>query len=650
MSKQIRILILEDNASDAELVQLELRRAGLDLMVQWAQDKASFLHALDESVPDLVLADYSLPGFDGIAAIAMARERYSDMPVIIVSGAIGEETAIEALKAGATDYVLKQRLGRLGPVVERALREAEELVERKRTEDALRESQERYRTLFNTLLEGFCIIEMVFDADNRPVDYRFLEINPAFEEQTGLHEAQGKLMREFAPDHEQHWFDIYGRIALTGEPARFVNEAQALGRWFDVSAYRVGGQESRKVGILFSDITEQKLAEGELAKSKVEAERRTAQLESFISSMEEGVALLDADGNTILVNDMAKAILGCPPGYGLQDWACQSQWYALDGELVSLAAEDIPSSRALRGEVVKDARYRVVPRLGKEAIVNASASPVRDSQGVVIGAVSVFHDVADRVEFERARRALYEKEHHIAEMLQQTLIPSAVPREIQGISIAVRYKAALDEAQVGGDFYDVFELGEHMLGVLIGDVAGKGLQAAIRVAAVRYSVRGYAYLEPSPGRVLTLVNQTLGMESADVANVLTAFFAVVDTNSGTMTYACAGHEPPVVCSAGNDIVELAVTGAMLGVIKSGVYSEGTYKLSMGDTVVMFTDGITEARSAGPVLFQKSGVIEHLKRTCSAGPEEVAEALLNAAVLHAGGILQDDAAIVVLGLR
>jgi len=126
------------------------------------------------------------------------------------------------------------------------------------------ESEARFRTLFDTLIEGFCTIEMIFDAAGKPVDYRFLEINPAFERQTGMHNAQGKLMRELAPNHEQHWFDIYGTVALTGEPVRFENEAKALGRHYEVVAYRVGGPESRKVAILFNDITERKTAQGKL--------------------------------------------------------------------------------------------------------------------------------------------------------------------------------------------------------------------------------------------------------------------------------------------------------------------------------------------------------------------------------------------------
>jgi PAS domain S-box-containing protein len=131
-------------------------------------------------------------------------------------------------------------------------------------QDAGNGSEARYRTLFETLIEGFCTIEMIFDANGRPVDYRFLEINPAFEKQTGLRNAQGKSMRDLAPNHEAHWFELYGKVAQTGEPVHFENEAKALGRYYDVRAWRVGGPDSRKVAILFNDITEQKKAEGKL--------------------------------------------------------------------------------------------------------------------------------------------------------------------------------------------------------------------------------------------------------------------------------------------------------------------------------------------------------------------------------------------------
>lgn len=144
----------------------------------------------------------------------------------------------------------------------------QDITERKIAANTLKESEERYRSLFDTMLEGFCVIEMVFDEQNKPLDYRFLEINPAFERQTGLRNAKGKLMRDLAPEHEAHWFEIYGNIALTGEPGRFVNQARALNRWYEVSAFRVGGSESRKVAIFFNDISESKRAENALRESE----------------------------------------------------------------------------------------------------------------------------------------------------------------------------------------------------------------------------------------------------------------------------------------------------------------------------------------------------------------------------------------------
>jgi PAS domain S-box-containing protein len=154
-----------------------------------------------------------------------------------------------------------------------------------RTEE-LRTSEEKYRTLYDSIDEGFCIIEMMFNAQGKPIDYRFLEINPAFEKQTGLRDALGKTMREIAPQHEEHWFEIYGRIAVTGEPARFQNRAEQFHRWYDVYAFRLGDPKNRQVAILFSDITNRKTAEEKIVQLNTELEQHAASLVAVNKELE----------------------------------------------------------------------------------------------------------------------------------------------------------------------------------------------------------------------------------------------------------------------------------------------------------------------------------------------------------------------------
>jgi len=165
-----------------------------------------------------------------------------------------------------------------------------DVTERKRAEIALHDSEERYRTLFGSIDEAFCVIEMIVDDQERPIDYRFLEVNPTFEKQTGLLEATGKRMRELVPTLEAHWFEIYGKVARTGESVRFVNVAKDMGgRWFDVYACRVGGPSSRKVALVFNDITKRK----QVAEALGASEQR---LRFVMDSMPQKVVTTRTDG------------------------------------------------------------------------------------------------------------------------------------------------------------------------------------------------------------------------------------------------------------------------------------------------------------------------------------------------------------------
>jgi signal transduction histidine kinase len=146
-ARELRILLLEDNAPHAELVEHFLRESGLKFALTRVDTREAFEEQLDRRIPDMILSDYALPAFDGYTALAIAKKKAPNTPFIFVTGTMGEEVAIETLKSGATDYVLKTRLGRLGPAVQRALRESADRRERQRAEDKLRRSLDQLRAL-----------------------------------------------------------------------------------------------------------------------------------------------------------------------------------------------------------------------------------------------------------------------------------------------------------------------------------------------------------------------------------------------------------------------------------------------------------------------------------------------------------------------
>jgi CheY-like chemotaxis protein len=161
MKALLRILNLEDDAADAELNEEMISARWPECEFVRVDTRADFLARLEEGNFDLIFSDYTMPGFDGRSALALAREKRPEIPFLFVSGTIGEDTAIEALKNGATDYVLKHRLMRLIPAVDRALRESADRAERERAETAMRESEHKYREVFESLGEA------AFLADER---------------------------------------------------------------------------------------------------------------------------------------------------------------------------------------------------------------------------------------------------------------------------------------------------------------------------------------------------------------------------------------------------------------------------------------------------------------------------------------------------
>lgn len=176
------------------------------------------------------------------------------------------------------------------------------VLERDRTTSALRRSEAKYRTLFDSMDEGFCICEMLFDAEGNPVDYKFLEANPMLEVLTGMKQVVGRTMREMVPDLETDWYEIYASVVRTGESVRFEQEAKAMNRWFDVNAFCIGEPQKNQFAALFTNTTARKQSEHALQTS--EARNR-----NILESVTDAVFAVDENWRFTYLNPQAENLL-----------------------------------------------------------------------------------------------------------------------------------------------------------------------------------------------------------------------------------------------------------------------------------------------------------------------------------------------------
>jgi PAS domain S-box-containing protein len=235
--RDLRVLIVEDVPTDAELMLRELRKADLDLTSLRVDTRESYETALQRFSPDIVLSDYSLPRFDGLAVLRLTEELAPNVPVIIVTASIDEETAVDCIKAGAVDYVLKQHPARLGQAVESALKRRDDIEARRRSEEALIRSEERYREFFEEDLSANILAAP---------DGRILACNRAFVQVFGFDSRaqaeQGTLASLFASDDD--WSEFFEELRRKGRLERY----EATLRRMDGAEVRVMANFAAKIG------------------------------------------------------------------------------------------------------------------------------------------------------------------------------------------------------------------------------------------------------------------------------------------------------------------------------------------------------------------------------------------------------------------
>ncbi|OAI86125.1 ATP-binding protein [Pseudomonas putida] len=268
---------------------------------------------------------------------------------------------------------------------------------------ALRKSEERFRTILETVESAFALVKVKFDADDRPIDYQFVEANPAFERQAGV-DLRGKWVTEFAPDLEDFWFQTYGHVARTGEPATFESYAEAFKRWFDVRAVKVGEPEERLIAIIFSDVTERRNAEERLRRSEALARQNIERVQlALAAGAIIGTWHWDLNNGRFSIDEAFARACGLDPAWG-------TEGLTLEQVLQSVHPDDRNGLTEAIGAVIASGKpyahqYRVQRGDGRYYWIEANGRVDRAEDGSPSSLPGVVIDVEERrsVEAERDR-------------------------------------------------------------------------------------------------------------------------------------------------------------------------------------------------------------------------------------------------------
>ncbi|MDO8588814.1 MAG: SpoIIE family protein phosphatase [Armatimonadota bacterium] len=242
----------------------------------------------------------------------------------------------------------------------------------------------------------------------------------------------------------------------------------------------------------------------------------------------------------------------------------------------------------------------------------------------------------------------YEREHRIAATLQRSFLPD-IPAGVGDFEVAHVYRPAHKEAEVGGDFYDFFRIKADCYGVVIGDVAGKGLSAAVDAVMSKYMLRAFASEDHQPQQVLRRLNEALS-HSLESSSFITLIFGILDVPARTLTFACAGHEPPLLYRSDGQTAEFRKpAGRVAGALPEADYETDTLQLNAGDCLLFYTDGVTEARNNGE-FFRDIGLRDAVLECLREKPiQALIDGLLQRVLDFAGGEVRDDIAMLAIRL-
>jgi PAS domain S-box-containing protein len=360
----------------------------------------------------------------------------------------------------------------------------------------------------------------------------------------------------------------------------------------------------------------------------------------IVENMSDGVFVLDAFGRVTDAN---------PAGTGLLHIS-RTQLVGLD--LADVLARAAPSDEQTSGAVttspLDSALIRICPSDDAEQkrTYEVRREPLRDPRGRPAGHLVILRDVTDRIRADESMAQLLVERSRVAAQLQQSLVPAELPR-IAGMEIAGRYEPAGDGHEIGGDFFDIFPLDDHVWGIVLGDVSGKGAEAATVTALARYTLRALANPRHQPSRTLRELNRRL-LADTDLERHCTLVYALVRPleDLPEITLSLAGHHPPLISRHAGRVEPAGEVGTALGLLEQGEWHDTRVVLGPGDLVCLFTDGLVEARQGSDQFGAER--VEAVLHGCRDQPlQELADELVAAPRRFHGPELADDLAVLLL---
>src|SRR4051794_21996454 len=387
-SDALRILILEDVPMDAELVEYELERASIPFSARRVDSREGFLRELEQFGPDVILSDYTLPRFDGMTALSLARERAPSIPFLIVTGSVNEETAVGCMKAGATDYLLKSNLARIGPAIEAALERERAHAEKVHAESALAASERRFRSLVQnssdlvTILAPDGTITYASDSAERIVGYAPSDL---------VGTSLLRYLNDGQEDHVQVLLHTNGKVSVTGPIEFSLRRADGSTVWLEaVGSNLLSDATIRGIVLNARDVSERRRADLALR----ESEERYRDLFDNASDL---VCMAAPDGSLLYVNKSWQD----GTGYGEDEIGRMQLLDIIHPDSRAYYREVV--DRVLRGERLDHVELIFMPKAGTPITVEGNLS-CTFKDGVPSAVRGIYRDITERKRVEEHLR------------------------------------------------------------------------------------------------------------------------------------------------------------------------------------------------------------------------------------------------------